>query len=115
MPHRWDIYQVDLGKPLGHEPAKERPALVVSYDELNLDTPFVAICPITATQRRLYGCEVRLPAGSGITKESIIQVQLVRTIDSMRLRKQLGQLHDPAIRRQVEEALALLFALGSTS
>lgn len=115
MTNRWDVYRVDFGKPIGHEPAKERPAVVVSYDDLNHNTPYVSICPITSTRRRLYGCEVRLPAGEATAVDSIIQVQLVRTIDARRLRDLVGQLRDPNIQRSVDEALRTLFALGAAT
>ena len=112
MPDRWDIYQVDFGREVGHEPASTRPALVVSYNELNHDTPYVTVCPITSTQRRLYGCEVRLEAGGPLHLQSIIQVQLVRTLDARRLRARLGELRDPQIRRLVDQSLLRLFDLG---
>lgn len=114
MPDRWDIYQVDFGPPMGHEPASTRPALVVSYNELNHDTPYVTLCPITSTQRRLYGCEVHLPGGDPLPRDSIVQVQLVRTLDARRLRAHLGRLHDPRIRRLVDQSILRLFDLGTS-
>lgn len=32
---RGEVYEVDLGQPIGHEPAFRRPAVVVSVDILN--------------------------------------------------------------------------------
>jgi mRNA interferase MazF len=114
LPDRWDIYQVDFGQPMGHEPASARPGVIVSYDELNHTTPYVTVCPLTGTRRRLYGCEVRLPASDIHSEDSIIQVQLVRTLDARRLRHHLGHLHDPEVRRRIEQSLLTLLGLGTS-
>jgi mRNA interferase MazF len=112
MPNRWDIFRVDFGRPTGHEPGKERPALVISYDALNWNTPFVTVCPITSTRRSAYACEVPVPMGEGLDRDSIIQVQLIRTIDARRLRDQIGRLRDPVIQEKVQQSLLTLLGLG---
>ena len=113
LPDRWDIYQVDFGRRVGHEPASTRPALIVSYNELNHHTPYVTVCPITSTQRRLYECEVRLEPGDPLPRQSIIQVQLVRTLGAGRLQALLGHVLDPQIRGLVNQSLLRLFDLGT--
>jgi mRNA interferase MazF len=111
VPHRWDVYRVDFGQPIGHEPAKERPALIVSYEALNRNTPYVTVCPFTSTERATYALELEFPLTGGLTEPSILQVHLIRTIGDHRLRQHLGTIHDPVLRRNVETALARLLAL----
>ena len=44
-----DIIEVNFDPTLGHEPAKRRPALVVSTDEFNLRSSMTFVAPITST------------------------------------------------------------------
>ncbi len=47
---RADVYDVDLGRPVGHEPAFRRPGVVVSVDILNNGPGgLVVVVPITTT------------------------------------------------------------------
>ena len=46
---RGEVYDVDLGQPVGHEPAFRRPAVVVSVDTLNNGPGrLVVVVPVTS-------------------------------------------------------------------
>jgi mRNA interferase MazF len=46
---RGEVYQVDLGRPIGHEPAFLRPAIVVSNDIVNNGPgELVVVVPVTS-------------------------------------------------------------------
>lgn len=47
-----DVIEVNFDPTLGHEPAKRRPALVVSTDEFNLRSSMTFVAPITSTMNR---------------------------------------------------------------
>lgn len=42
-----DIIEVDFDPTKGHEPAKKRPALVVSNYDFNISNSMTIVCPIT--------------------------------------------------------------------
>lgn len=44
-----DIIEVSFDPSLGHEPAKRRPALVVSTDAFNMRSSMAFVAPITST------------------------------------------------------------------
>jgi mRNA-degrading endonuclease toxin of MazEF toxin-antitoxin module len=114
VPSRWDVYRVNFGRRDGNEPAGTHRSVVVSYDDLNQHTPYVTVCPITGADRRLYPCEVRHPAGGPLDVDSIIQVQLIRTIGDYRLLGDpLGRVLDPEIQGRIEQALRTLLALSA--
>jgi mRNA interferase MazF len=47
---RGEVYDVDLGRPIGHEPAFRRPAVVVSVDILNNGPGgLVVVVPVTTS------------------------------------------------------------------
>ena len=107
MVRRWDIVWVDWGKPVGHEPDKVRPALVVSYDELHL-SPYVVVCPFTTNPRRPKSWEVQFPSlGVALPEPSILMVHCIRSISDKRIRGEvITTVREPELRVQVETVLA---------
>lgn len=57
-----DVVTFDLSPSLGHEPARRRPALIVSSDLFNVSTSMVWACPIT-TRDNGFPLHLRLPDG----------------------------------------------------
>ena len=100
-----DIIEVNFDPTLGHEPAKRRPALVVSTDEFNLRSSMTFVAPITST---VNGYPLHLyfdDEASGI--RGCVCVEQARSIDlSARPCKKLGEL-------SVEDMNQVLNLLGS--
>jgi mRNA-degrading endonuclease toxin of MazEF toxin-antitoxin module len=107
---RWAIVIVDLDPTVGHEQQGRRRALVVSNEPFHR-SGLVTVCPITTRPARYPG-EVPIPGGhAGQTKDGLILVHQVRTIDLRRVTafEVLGDrqyVTDRAVRRQVRAALA---------
>lgn len=53
IPQKQDIIWIDFNPSKGKEIQKRRPALVISSDNYNKQTGFVAVCPITHGQQKL--------------------------------------------------------------
>ena len=60
VPDRGDAVWVDFSPQMGHEPAKRRPALILSHQRYNASTGLAIMCPIT-NQVKGYPFEVLLP------------------------------------------------------
>lgn len=109
-PLRWAIVLVDREPAQGHEQAGSRRALVVSYEPFHRGG-MATVCPITTRPPRYPG-EVAIPAGiAGQTKDGLILVHQVRTIDLSRVHAYViagaaQYLTDPVIRRAIRAALA---------
>lgn len=58
-----DIIEVNFDPTISHEPAKKRPALVVSNIDFNLSNSMTIVCPITSREKDFFLHE-RLPEGS---------------------------------------------------
>jgi mRNA-degrading endonuclease toxin of MazEF toxin-antitoxin module len=73
----------------------ERPALVVSRNELNRGR-FILVVPCTSSQverRAVYRNHVLLPSGSGgLTSDTIAQTHLIQPIEVGYLERKLGEL-----------------------
>lgn len=89
----------------------ERPALVVSRNELNRGR-LVLVVPCTSSQveeRAVYSNHVLLPAGSGgLTKDTIAQTHLIQPIEVGCLERKLGTLSDEQL---AEVLLAIAWSI----
>lgn len=87
FPRYGDIYEVNLDPVVGAETGKLRPALIVSNDINNEFAQTVTVLPITSQPaKKHYPFEVLVPKGiAGLTADSRIKANQVRTVDKRRL------------------------------
>jgi mRNA interferase MazF len=85
---RFDVWLVNLDPTIGGEIKKTRPCLIVSPDEMNRHINTVIVAPMT-TKGRPY--PTRVPCRFQGKTGQIVLDQL-RTVDKVRLVKQLGQI-----------------------
>lgn len=110
---RGDIYYADLGfDVVGSEQKGLRPVVVVQNDIGNLHSPTTIVVPVTAKHDKTHmPTHVCIPhATSCLTKNSVILVEQLRTIDKSRLRNKLCSLNADAM-KQVDEALKISLGL----
>ena len=109
---RGDIFLANLDPTVGVEQAGTRPVLVVQCDLANERIPTVTVVPLTSNLRAgRFLFTVTGPATeSGLSRDSVILVFHVRTLDRARLIRRLGQL-EPQTMSGVDEALALHLGL----
>ena len=108
FPLRGEIFDVDLEPVVGSEIGKRRPALVLSNDLSNRYASTVTVIPITSQPaKRQYPFEVLVPEGiGGLTRDSRLKTNQVRTIDKRRLVTKRGVLPG-AYMPKVEKALKI--------
>ena len=108
---RGEIYQVDLGRPVGHEPAFLRPAIVVSSDIVNNGPgELVVVVPVTSTDYGLRS-HVEIGAGvSGLERTSYARCDHVRVVSTARIRQRRGHVR-PEELRTIERALRYILDL----
>lgn len=111
---RGDIYYADLSPVVGSEQGGLRPVLIVQNDVGNKYSPTVIAAAITSrvsktklpTHIDIYASNV------GLTKNSVILLEQIRTIDKARLKEKMGHLDDE-IMRNVNEAISISFGLSA--
>lgn len=105
---RGEIYYATLDPTIGSEIRKKRPVLIVSNNANNQKSTTITILPITSNITTIYSFEVFLPAKiSGLTKDSKIQCQQIRTISKLRIvSKAIGKV-DTQLMKQIRLALEL--------
>ena len=87
---RGDIFFADLSPVVGSEQGGVRPVLIIQND---------AGTHITVEGR-----------SCGLTRDSIVLLEQIRTLDKTRLRERMGRLDEPAMAR-VDGAIAVSFGL----
>ena len=87
-----DVWLVDFGDPFPGEPAHHRPAVVIGPPEtFGRGFPFVILCPLTTTDRRLsIHVGVEPTAATGLDEISFVQCELIRSVNRQRLVHRLG-------------------------
>ena len=109
---RGDIYYADLSPVVGSEQGGMRPVLIIQNDTGNRHSPTVIAAAITSqTGKANLPTHISLAARScGLTRDSVILLEQVRTLDKSRLRERMGRLDEPAM-HQVDNAIAVSFGL----
>jgi mRNA interferase MazF len=108
---RGEIYYVDLGQPVGREPAFRRPAVVVSVDILNNGPGgLVVVVPITTTGYGLRS-HVELERGSsGLDHTSYARCDQLRVVSVERLSSRQGAIGSGQI-QEIDQALRFVLDL----
>ena len=110
---RGDIFYADLSPVVGSEQGGVRPVLIVQNDTGNRHSPTVIAAAITSQLGKArLPTHIEIPApSSGLSRDSVILLEQVRTLDKSRLRERMGKV-DGATMGRVDDALAVSFGLN---
>lgn len=110
---RGDIYYADLSPVIGSEQGGVRPVLVVQNDVGNRYSPTVIAAAITSQiNKAKLPTHIEIDARDyGLSRDSVVLLEQVRTIDKKRLKEKIGHL-DERMMAQVNEALEISFGLS---
>ena len=96
---RGEVFYADLSPVVGSEQGGVRPVLIVQNDVGNRHSPTVIAAAITSKQDKTnLPTHIGIKAGTGgLTRDSVVLLEQVRTLDKRRLRERAGQI-DPDVR-----------------
>ena len=110
---RGDIYYADLSPVIGSEQGGLRPVLIIQNDVGNRYSPTVIAAAITSRMGK-----TRLPTHidiyadkAGLSKDSVVLLEQIRTLDKQRLKEKMGHLDDTMM-SEINNAIAVSFGLG---
>lgn len=109
---RGDIYYADLSPVIGSEQGGVRPVLVIQNDIGNRYSPTVIAAAITSQINKAKmptHIEIRARE-AGISRDSVVLAEQVRTIDKKRLKEKIGHLdaeHMASVNTALEISLGL--------
>ena len=109
---RGDVYYADLSPVIGSEQGGVRPVLIVQNDVGNKYSPTVIAAAITSQiNKAKLPTHIEIDAQEyGLSKDSVILLEQIRTIDKRRLKEKIGHLDDELMER-VNDALGISFGL----
>ena len=110
---RGDIFFADLRPVVGSEQGGIRPVLIIQNDVGNKYSPTVIAAAITSqTGKARLPTHINIAGGSvGLSKDSVILLEQIRTIDKRRLREHMGHLDEKQM-SMVDDAIAVSFGLS---
>ena len=113
---RGEIYYADLSPVIGSEQGGVRPVLIVQNDVGNKYSPTVIAAAITSQhEKSKLPTHIDISASCcGLSKDSVVLLEQVRTIDKQRLKEKMGSIDHAAMNR-VDKALSVSFGLGTFS
>ena len=109
---RGDIFYADLSPVVGLDQGGTRPRLTGQSDTGNRHSPTVIAAAITSqTNKAKLPTHIELSGrAAGLTKDSVVLLEQIRTIDKRRLREHMGRL-DESMMNRVDNAIAVSFGL----
>ena len=111
MIKRGELYYADLSPVVGSEQGGVRPVLVVQNDVGNKYSPTVIAAAVTSQiNKAKLPTHIELSAiDYGLSKDSVVLLEQIRTIDKRRLKEKIGEL---PISTMQKVNTALLISLG---
>ena len=109
---RGDIYYADLSPVVGSEQGGLRPVLIIQNDVGNKYSPTVIAAAITSRMSKTnVPTHIDVYAErAGLSRDSIVLLEQLRTLDKRRLREKLGHL-DEQMMGEIDTAIAVSLGL----
>ena len=114
--HRGEVFYADLSPVVGSEQGGVRPVLIVQNDVGNRHSPTVIAAAITSKQDKTrLPTHIRVQADRcGLTRNDIVLLEQIRTLDKRRLRERAGCI-PPEDMARVDQALEVSVGLHHTT
>ncbi len=114
MIKRGELYYADLSPVVGSEQGGVRPILIVQNDTGNKYSPTIIAAAVTSQiNKAKLPTHIEINANEfGLSKDSVILLEQIRTLDKRRLKEKIGELS--AI-KMARVNTALLISLGFES
>ena len=109
---RGDIYYADLSPVIGSEQGGVRPVLVIQNDVGNKYSPTVIVAAITSQiNKAKMPTHIEINGDDyGLSKDSVILLEQIRTIDKKRLKEKTGHA-DEELMDSISQALRISIGL----
>ena len=109
---RGEIYYADLSPVVGSEQGGVRPVMIIQNNVGNKYSPTVIVAAITSQiNKAKMPTHIEIDAqGYGLSKDSVVLLEQVRTLDKKRLKEKIGMADDEMMEK-VNDALSISFGL----
>lgn len=113
-PRRGEIWLTSLGAARKGEPGKNRPAIVVSVDEIStgLEDELIVVVPLSSS-RAASPLRPEVSPDEGTERASVAVCRSVRAVARKRLLRPVGRAKAGTL-REVEQALGMILGIASS-
>jgi mRNA interferase MazF len=113
-PRRGEIWLASLGAARKEEPGKNRPAIVISVDEIStgLEDELIVVVPLSSS-RVASPLRPEISPGEGVERLSVAVCRAVRAVARRRLLRRVGEAK-PDTLREVERALGMILGIDGS-
>ena len=102
---RGDIYIANLNPFRGSEQGGTRPVLILQNNDGNYYCPTLIVAPLSSKLKKTnLPTRCLLEKGGGLTTDSIVELEQIKTIDKSRVKRYVGKI-TPEQMSGVEEAI----------
>lgn len=102
---RGELYYADLSPVVGSEQGGVRPVLIVQNNIGNKYSPTIIAAAVTSQMNKSkLPTHIEIGMEYGLSKDSVVLLEQIRTIDKMRLKERIGTL-PTAMMERVDNAL----------
>lgn len=109
---RGDIALVNFDPAELGEAASTRPAIIITNNVANLNSPVLVVIPLTTSTNRVYPFELLVTSAmSGLQNDSKAQTQLIRHVSQRRIGKVIGRL-EAGLMQELEVRLKQHLGMG---
>ncbi len=114
-PRRGEIWLTSLGAARKGEPGKNRPAIVVSVDEIStgLEDELIVVVPLSSS-RAASPLRPEISPDEGTERASVAVCRSVRAVARKRLLRPVGTAQADTL-REVEQALGMILGIESSA
>lgn len=116
MIRRGELYYADLSPVVGSEQGGVRPILIVQNDTGNKYSPTIIAAAVTSKiNKAKLPTHIEINANEfGLSKDSVILLEQIRTLDKRRLKERIGEL-PPLTMQKVNTALLISLGFNDSS
>ena len=108
---RGDIFFVDFGITVGSVQGRLRPVVVIQNDTGNKHSPTLIVATITSKANKKRQMPTHIVFNmEGLTRESIVQLEQITTIDKQQLINYVGTMPE-AVMKKIDNAAKISLAL----
>lgn len=108
---RGDIFYVDFGITVGSVQGRLRPVVILQNDTGNKHSPTLIVATITSKSNKKRELPTHIVFNmDGLTKESIVQLEQITTIDKQQLINYVGTMPQ-AVMKKINKAAKISLAL----
>lgn len=108
---RGDIFFVDFGMTVGSVQGRLRPVVVIQNDTGNKHSPTLIVATITSKANKKRQMPTHIVFNmDGLTRESIVQLEQITTIDKQQLINYVGAMPETTM-KQIDNAVKVSLAL----